>query len=151
MPSRSQGWQGEDVKAVYFPQWKPLAAHCEKPEPLRWDWRKHELQCALWANSSGEVLGLHRRPVPLQIPHDHLAVIYTCLSMSWLHNDKQVCVCMCQGGLGRGANDITFCTSLLEATLLSCQSPFTFNRVQRETNLKLPFIFVMEKLIQESA
>lgn len=92
--SKSQGWQGEDVMAVYFPQWKPLVAHCEKPEPLWWDWRKHELQYALWANSSGEVLGLHRHPVPLQIPYDHLAVKYACLSMNRLHNDKRVCVCV---------------------------------------------------------
>lgn len=36
-----------------------------------------------------------------------------------------------------GAYDISFCTLLLQATLFSCQSPFT--PVQRETNLKLPY------------
>lgn len=36
-----------------------------------------------------------------------------------------------------GAYDISFCTLLLQATLFSCQSPFT--PVQREKNLKLPY------------
>lgn len=72
MPSKSQAWQGEDQG-----QW-PLAANCGKWEPLWWDWMKHELQYTLWANSSGEMLGFQRCPVPLQVSHDHLAVIYVC-------------------------------------------------------------------------
>lgn len=38
------------------------------------------------------------------------------------------------------AYDKSFCTSLLHATLLPRQSQFTLYRVQRETNLKLPYI-----------
>lgn len=44
------------------------------------------------------------------------------------------------------ANDITSSAALLQATILPCQTPFTFNRVHGKTNPRLPFLLVMEKL-----
>lgn len=81
MLNEIQGREGEHVKAAYFPQWKPLAAHCEKWEPLWWDWRKPELCTHRPAHQQrcGVFIDAQCPSNPPWLPGSH-----THLSMSWL-------------------------------------------------------------------
>lgn len=137
MPSKSQGWQGEDVRTVHFSQWKPFAAHCEKLEPLWRDWRKHELRYALQANSSGVVLGLQTPSAssnPPWSPGSHMRLLKHELAAHW-----QTCLCVHpsvrvsekEAGQRRGMQNVCIWHHLLYFPTPSypCQS----------SNLKLPF------------